>query len=236
MKTTALQITLLALFTGLIANPAFAIDQVKLTNGQVVQGTVLNDVPNRYVDIRLVGGDTKRFEHTEVASVDRDVPSRLDRDALGNQSVGFVSVLAGGAYGLESSANNSVLFDYGIKVGVISGDFGGSKVGFALSYDRFSQTFGDVTASLNDLNLQMLLMRVGNSGFYFGPNIGLAIATASLGAYSASASKFEAGAGFGYEFFASDSFSIGPDVRYEHIFTDSASNAIRFALAGNFHF
>ena len=240
MKNTALKISLIALFAGFIASPAFAIDQVKLTNGQVVQGTVLNDVPNRYVDIRLVNGDTKRFEHTEVASVDRDVPSRQDRDALGNQSTGFVSVLAGGAYGLNSSVNHNVLFDYGIKAGVISGDIGGSKVGFALSYDRFSQSYiSGITGTLNDLNLQMLLMRVGNSGFYFGPNIGLAISTISYDNFPAlngSTSKFEAGAGFGYEFFLSDGFSIGPDVRYEHIFTDTANNIMKFTLAGNFHF
>jgi hypothetical protein len=244
MKNTLIKISLLALFAGFMASPAFAIDQVKLTNGQVVEGTVLNDVMNRYVDIRLVNGDTKRFEHSEVASVDRDVPSRRDADLLGNQSRGFVSVLAGGAYQLESSQNHNVLFDYGVKVGVLSGDMGGTKMAFALSYDRFSQSvdttlLGHVTSAINDINVQLLFMRIANSGFYFGPNLGIAINTVSFGnlpSANDTATKFEAGAGFGYEFFMTDGFSIGPDVRFEHVFTDAAFNTLKFAIAANFHF
>ena len=33
---------------------AFAIDQVILKNGSIVEGKVLSDVPNRHVDIQLV--------------------------------------------------------------------------------------------------------------------------------------------------------------------------------------
>ena len=93
MKTTLL--TLLAVLAGFVASPAFAIDQVTLTNGQVVEGTVLNDVMNQFVDIRLVNGDTKRFPHNQVSSVDRDVPSRKDRDQYGNQSLAFGAVKFG---------------------------------------------------------------------------------------------------------------------------------------------
>jgi hypothetical protein len=243
MKNAALKISLIALFAGFIASPAFAIDQVKLTNGQVIEGTVLNDVTNLYVDVRLVGGETKRIPHNEVASVDRDVPSRKDRDLMGNQSTGFISLTAGGFYRTENILNNHVLFDYGIKAGVISGQIGESKLGFALSYDRASTSEGSATAAINDLNLQMLFMRVNNSGFYFGPNVGLAIITASNSVASDSTSKLEAGLGLGYEFFLSDGFSIGPDVRYEHLFigdnggsTSTAYNVLKFALAGNFHF
>ena len=224
------------LFAGFLSSQAFAIDQITLNNGQVVEGTVLSDVPNLYVDIRLVGGDTKRFQKSEVASVDRDVPSRKDKDALGNQSSGFISLLAGGAYHLDTTINNSVYFDYGIKAGILAGQLGESKFGFTLSYDRFSQTTAGITAASNDLNLQLLLMRLNNGGLYFGPNLGLNIATLSYGSASLSDSRFEIGAGFGYEFFMTDGFSIGPDVRYEHVFSSFANNVLKFALAGNFHF
>jgi hypothetical protein len=238
MKNALLSIALL--FAGFLTTPAFAIDQVTLNNGQVVEGTVLNDIPNRYVDIRLINGDTKRFQKTEVASVDRDVPSRKDRDQFGNQSRGFVSVNLGGFYGLNNgSSNNNVLFDYGAKFGVITGQLGESKLAFTLGYDRASTSVGSTTTAYNDLNLQMLLMRIGNSGFYFGPNIGLSIISFStdiLGtSFSSSTTNFEAGAGAGYEVYFSDGFSIGPDVRYEYVFGNKISE-LKFTLAGAIHF
>ena len=240
MKNAIIRISLIALFAGFLATPAFAIDQVTTNSGQVYQGTVLNDVTNLYVDIRLVGGETKRIQHSDVKSVDRDVPSNTDMNMMGNQSHAFVSLLLGGFDRLDSApagSSNSVLFDYGVKAGVISNDMGSMKLGFALSFDRVSQTVDIYTSSVNDINVQMLFMRVGTTGFYFGPNIGLAINTLSDGTTSTSDSRFEAGAGFGYEFFMTDGFSIGPDVRYEHVFVPSiAYNTLKFDLAFNLHF
>lgn len=241
MKTKVISLFILAVT--FLASPAFAIDQVKLNNGQTVEGTVLNDIPNRYVDIRLINGDTKRFEKSEVASVERDVPSRKDRDQFGNQSLGFVALNAGGYYNLDNPANNNVLFDYGVKAGFVTGASGDTKIGFALSYDRNSRSFNafgvGATTVYNDLNLQMLFMRLANSGFYFGPNVGLAIFSTSYdsGAPGYSNSNFEVGASAGYEAYLTDSFSIGPDVRYEHVFGDSPTklNALKFTLQGTIH-
>ncbi len=238
-----LAIVVAALLT--LASTALAIDQVTLTNGQVVQGKVLNDVPNRHVDIELINGNTKRFERSEVASVDRDVPNRVkDREMFGNDSSAFFSLLAGGAYQFNGGANNNVLFNYGAKIGLNTsqmGDF--ARLGFALAYDRTTQSQDNflpglnLTTTYNDLNFQVLFMRVGNSGLYFGPNIGLAIfSTSTTIGGSSSSSNFEAGAGIGYEAFLTDTFSVGPDVRYEHVFGTPSADYIKFALAGTFHF
>jgi hypothetical protein len=247
MKTFVFSFFALAFI--MAASPAFAIDQVTLTNGQVVQGTVLNDVPNLYVDIRLINGDTKRFQHSEVSSVDRDVPSRKDNEQFGNQSTAFVSVNLGGYYSLASVPDHNVLFDYGIKVGVITGQLGDSKIAFDLNFDRTSQSVdlgGGVTetAAYNDLNLEMLFMRMGNSGFYIGPNIGMAILTDSAddgagNSVSVSKTYLEVGVGLGYDAYLSDTFSIGPNFRYEHVFSGSAGNdgnVIKFAVSGSYHF
>lgn len=220
---------------------AFAIDQLTLTNGQIVQGKVLNDVPNRYVDIELLNGNTKRFERSEVTSVDRDVPNRSkDREMYGNQSNGFASVLLGGYDNLASNYNNpnKVLFDYGVKLGMTTSQMdSGGRLGFALSFDRVSQSSGSLTAAYNDLNVQMLMMRIANGGLYLGPNVGLAITSLSdSSGNSITQTDFEAGFGIGYEAYLSDSFSIGPDVRYEHIFSTFPANVIKFALAGSLHF
>ena len=249
---TILKISLFAVLAGFFASPAFAIDQVRLTNGQVVEGTVLNDMTNMYVDIRLVNGDTKRIPHSEVASVDRDVPSRKDQDIAGNTSRGFVSVNLGGYYVTDSTPDNKVLFDYGIKAGVVTGQIGDTKVGFAISWDRVSQseaflTDSTATAYDNNISLQMLFMRVANSGFYFGPSVGLDIIGGSIDIGSAdqvpgetfsvdSRTYFEAGAQIGYDVYLGDTFSVGPEVRYQHLFGDAKENLIKFTLDGAFHF
>lgn len=237
-KLQSLLFVALLSFTSL---SAFAIDQVTLTNGQVVQGKVLNDVPNRYVDLELLNGNTKRFERSEVSSVDRDVPNRSkDREMYGNQSSGFASVLLGGYSNLASSTSNSnkVLFDYGVKIGMTTSQMeSGARLGFALSFDRVSQSALGLTAAYNDLNVQMLWMRISNSGLYLGPNVGLAITSLSDSfGNGISQSDFEAGFGIGYEAFLSDNFSIGPDVRYEHIFSSGSANVIKYTLAGTLHF
>jgi hypothetical protein len=247
MMKLFLNVSVLAVLAGFFALPALAIDQVRLTNGQVVEGTVLNDMTNLYVDIRLVNGDTKRIPHSEVASVDRDVPSRKDRDVLGNQSLGFFGVNLGGFYNTDNPPGSSVLFDYGVRVGFITGQVGDTKFGFGLSFDRASssQSIEDETihTHYNDINLQMLFMRIANSGFYFGPNVGLSIVsgTDDIGGVSDAAdlitqTRLEAGAEMGYEAYLSDSFAIGPDVRYDHIFGSDYINVLKFTMGGTLHF
>ena len=92
----------------------------------------------------------------------------------------------------------------------------------------------------NDLNLQFLLMRVATTGFYIGPNVGVAIFTGSIDNSSLSVdstTRFEAGAQTGYEVFLSDGFSVGPDVRWEHIFgSQTLQNQLKFTLQLAAHF
>ncbi|NDG84216.1 MAG: hypothetical protein EBX52_04160 [Proteobacteria bacterium] len=239
----------------LVGADAFAIDQVTLTNGQVVEGTVLNEVPGRHVDIRLINGQTRRFQHSEVSGVERDVPSTSDRSVLGNESRLWGSLLLGGYLNLTSTGTSSVygsgttlLFDFGAKLGLSVANLDFAWLAFALGYDYVSDSNANSgsgmmlqpSRSYHDLNLQMLLTRVGESGFYFGPTGGIAIVPAqSPGLYystsSASTSYLELGAVGGYDFFFSKSFSAGPEVRFQHIFTSEA-NVLKFALQLGLHF
>jgi len=230
---------------GFFLQPAFAIDQVILQDGRTIEGTVLNDVPNRHVDIRLSNGRTQRFQKSEVALVERDVPSSNDRSMLGNQSKAWISILAGGYTSLTNSTSgaNSIFFDFGAKIGFNAANLDFGWFACALSYDYVSQssstTIFTATQNYHDLNAQLLLTRVGGSGFYVGPNAGIAIfsvgATGLGVGASTSTSYIEAGAQAGYDLFLSPSFSIGPDVRYEHIFTIEG-NVLKFALQAGLHF
>jgi hypothetical protein len=245
---------LLILVTGImmaVGGDAFAIDQVTLSNGQVVEGTVLNDVPGRHVDIRLINGQTRRYQRAEVSGVERDVPSTSDRSVLGNESNAWFSVLGGGYLNLQSAAStgtssgSSLLLDFGAKFGMNVSNLDFGWLAFALSYDYVADSNTTSAGyavtqsrSYHDLNLQMLLTRVGQSGFYFGPTGGIAIVPANVSIYpstSSATSYFEVGAVGGYDFFFSKSFTIGPDVRYQHIFTSDA-NVLKFALQLGLHF
>jgi hypothetical protein len=224
---------------------AFAIDQVILTNGRVVEGTVLNDVPNRYVDIRLSTGRTERFQRTEVASVERDVPSSNDRSMKGAESKGWISLLLGGHFNPTQNLGGGTTMDFmfGAKAGFHATNLDFGRLSFALSYDYVSASAAAGFISLNqdfhDLNVQVLMTRLGGSGFYLGPNIGLAMFASSAGFGGAGVSNmssyFEFGVGAGYEIFVSPSFAIGPELRYESISTVQR-DAIKFALQGGFHF
>jgi hypothetical protein len=229
----------------LFQGSAFAIDQVLLTNGRLVEGTVLNDVPNRHVDIRLSNGRTERFQKSEVARVERDVPSSNDRSMLGNESKGWASLLLGGHVNPSMNAGAGMMMDFmfGAKVGINAASLDFARLAFALSYDYTSSSaaagFVTLSQDFHDLNVQALLTRIGGSGFYAGPNIGLAMFTGAAGfggaGFSNMNSYFEFGFGAGYEIFVSQGFAIGPDLRYEEITTIQRS-ALKFGLQGSFQF
>ena len=230
---------------------AFAIDVVRLNNGQVVTGTVVDEHANTYIDILLENGEHRLIPRTEVTHVEKNVPSKEEREAFGSQSVGFISINLGASYDLSEFYNKSVLFDYGFKVGMVAGQLSYSKMVVALSYDRSSRSLdygidgGNEASSSNDLNFQFLFTRLGDSGFYFGPNVGLFIRSITLGSDpSQSQTAFEAGVGFGWDTYLSNSFSVGPDFRYEHAFTTNSNaifqnespNTMKATVSGSFHF
>jgi hypothetical protein len=248
MNTVILRISALLL---VLAQPlsAFAIDQVTLTNGQMFEGTVLNDVPNRHVDLRLINGKTKRFQRGEIAGVDRDVPSTSDRSLRGNQS-GMSFSGFGGGYANLNSTTTQVVFDMGVKAAINASNLDFAWLTFGLSYDYISNlTPGAIAGagnSMHDLNGQVLFTRIGNSGFYGGMIGGLVIT--SQGSLfgtpggSTSTTQFQIGADAGYDFFISDSFSLGPEARFEHLLPSSTtvasntdSNFVKFFLNLSYH-
>lgn len=237
MKRSVRLFVLMALIA-LFGGDAFAIDVVKLTDGQALEGTVLTDIPNRYLDIRLINGQTRRVQKSEVESVERDLPSETaDRAVLGNESRGFGSVLIGGA-SIMSSGNQNMNFNFGLKFGwnLTKMDFAWLSLG--LGYDYVSNMNANNQFLLNnfqipdhDIHFDALLTRVGQSGFYFGPSAGFAIFQNSMNSMMGNAmqSSLSFGALAGYHVSLSKTLVLGPDVRFEYI-PDRTMTLIRYGV------
>ena len=226
--------TALYLITIALSSNAFAIDQLILKNGTIIEGKILSDVPNRHVDIQLVNGGKKRFQQTEVSSVERDVPSNTDSRMSGSTSQVFAGATLGGY--LVNSTGSTISFNWGGRFGVNTaqlGDF--SKLAFALSYNRSSDsdTSLNASASISELMLQMLFRKIGNTGFYMGPEIGLLFVSASIGSASGSTNRFDIGGLAGYDYYFNDSFSMGPEVHFTSV---SEFSNFKFLLGGTVHF
>jgi hypothetical protein len=237
MKRSVRLFVLMALIA-LFGGDAFAIDVVKLTDGQVLEGTVLTDIPNRYLDIRLINGQTRRVQKSEVESVERDLPSETaDRAVLGNESRGFGSVLIGGASNM-SSGNQNMNFNFGLKFGwnLTKMDFAWLSLG--LGYDYVSTTNAVNTLFLNtlqipnhDIHFDALLTRVGQSGLYFGPSAGFAIFQNTVTNLTGNSmqSSIAFGGLAGYQVSLSKTLVLGPDVRFEYI-PDRTMTLIRYGV------
>jgi hypothetical protein len=205
-----------------ISPAAFAIDQVTLKSGEVVQGKILSEEANLHVDIETTNGSKRRFPYSEVASIDRDVPSNHDLDSLGNDSRVYFGFVAGGSFQVFSPnvGNNDVLFNYGARFGVIGnkwGDF--ARPAFGLIYTRNSISTNGFSFSTNEILGQLIFRKVSNSGFYFGPELGLAFRTAPDvdSGNSDTFDSFEAGLVGGYDYYFNSSFSFGPELHLDRI-------------------
>lgn len=218
-----------------LAPTAFAIDQVVLKNGDIVEGRILADVPNRHVDIQLINGTKKRYLQTDVASVERDVPSNLDRRMSGSDSETFFGVNLGGS--LLNLTGATIQFNWGARFGVNTaqlGDF--SKLAFSIAYNSstYSDTTGAASATISELMIQPLFRKVANTGFYFGPEIGLLFASASIsGATLGSTNRFNFGVLTGYDYYFTNSFSLGPEIHFTNV---SEFSQFKFLMGGTFHF
>lgn len=225
------------------AASSYAIDQVTLTTGELLEGKVLADVPNRHVDIQLLNGEKRRFPKSQVLTVERDVPSNKDRDMFAADRRIFFGPQAGGLVN-TGSGNNDLHFAWGAKLGFNAANLGGSLFSPAISFrhTQISATsiLGSGTNSVNLINAEFLFRRISNSGFYIGPQIGLGLQSVNVtltgfGSDSQTDTSFLAGAVIGWDFQFSDSFSIGPDVHYDHFFS-GGGNTFSFALSALFHF
>jgi hypothetical protein len=216
------------------ASPAFAIDQVILKNGDIVEGKVLSDVPNRHVDIQLINGNKKRFQQTEVSSIERDVPSNKAIDTFGSESKAFFGLNLGG-FTNQDAGDKGIKFNYGARFGVNVGQLGDfSKFSFGLGFNRSTTNNYGISSGISELMVQMLFRKVANGGFYFGPQIGLAFLSADVGGVSIySKTQLNYGVLAGYDYYFSPSFSMGPELN----FTYSDNNTIfKFLLGVTMHF
>ena len=212
---------------------SFAMDQVVLSSGEIVEGKVLSDVPNRHVDIQLINGQKRRYARDQVASVERDVPSNRDSDMMGVNRRIFFAPMAGLILNIDNGLSE---FGFGAKFGVNTGNLGEATFAPALSYRMLSSSSGTASGSLHLIDTQFLFKRLASSGFYLGPQAGLIVISGTNGTYSATGAVFSVGADLGYEIQLSDSFSIGPDFNFNHIFAGAGANLISSMLAGTFHF
>lgn len=139
---------------------AFAIDQIHLKNGQVIEGKILSDVPNRHVDIQLINGSKKRYQQSDVASVERDVPSNSDNQLSGATSEIYLGAQLGMLMSLETvtAGTKTTFFTWGARGGINVaqlGDF--SKLAIGLSFTHTERTSGTATAADNQILAQLLL-------------------------------------------------------------------------------
>ncbi len=151
----------------------------------------------------------------------------------------------GVAIDLDSDIAQQAFFSYGVKAGM---DFSREMnfFGLSVSYIHASQSVNlsdssgatiNADASYNLLAAQPQLRKIGGTGLYCGPQIGMLFSTVSGTAVfgtptrtvyvDQSATQFVLGAGLGYEISIGDQFSLLPDVSYVHAFGN------RYANGGN---
>jgi len=243
MKTKNIYALVFAAIT-VFASNAFAIDQVVLKSGDVIEGKVLSEVPNLHVDIQLLNGNKKRYQMADVASVERDVPSNADTHMNGSTSEAYVGAQLGMLTSLDGGSGTNTLFIWGARGGVNVaqlGDFAKFAVGLSFTHYEQSATSGSttLTAANNEILAQLLFRKVGDTGFYFGPEIGLSLVSLSISgttAASGSTSVFTFGLDTGYDYYFSPGFSMGPDLRYERASSSGASlNTLDIMLTGTIH-
>jgi hypothetical protein len=217
---------------------AYAIDQVILKNGDVIEGKILSDVPNRHVDIQLINGNKKRYSQTDVASLERDVPSNADRRMSGNESEFYLAPQLGANFSLETGGTTD--FIWGARAGVNAtqlGDFSKLAIGLTFLHSQSSTTISTttLTAATNQVLVQMLFRKVGNTGFFFGPELGLSFLslTATGSTVSVTGSAFTFGLDVGYDYYVSDGFSFGPDVHWTNVTATTLTASTGGTLAIN---
>jgi hypothetical protein len=231
----------LCIGAGLFTSSAFALDQVKLSDGQAVQGQIVNETDS-FVDIRLNNHLAKRIPKSSVASIERDISTKDPNEPPGPPRL-FVSLSAGGLLLTGHTDADRVLFDYGGRVGLIAGQIGNFKLAIDLNYDRASITTtiadGVYHASgFSDYNLQLLLAPLSMSGFYFGPNAGVLFRSDTIDDVDTGSGgkNFELGGSLGYAIPINDLFSIGPDLRYDHDFGPTYLNLLKFTVVATVRF
>lgn len=225
----------LKLFAGVITSffglmlflpQAHALDQVVLKSGEIIQGKVLSDVPNRHVDFQYTNGTLRRIPKTEIADVERDIPSvGEDRSLRGSTSEGFWGASMGimlGLDGIKNDVNYTASTKIGINVSQL-GNFAKLAPGITLGY----------TSSLIELLATLGLRKISNTGLYFTPQFGVGFVSGS----SVTSTQFAGGVVLGYEYFLNDHFSVGPDLTYFRLFNPTAGfNSMKFTISLTNHF
>jgi len=228
MKLHKLCIALIVSFLSL-SNDAFAIDQIILKSGAVVEGKILNEEPNLHVDIELTNGTRKRYEESEIQSVERDVPSNKDSQMTGNSSIAYIGGQLGLGMNIVGATTTSVAtttnaFTWGFRGGVNVaqlGDFAKFALGISYTNTTYNPTLSATVSSINTLvdnqiMAQILFRKIGGSGFYIGPELGAEIITNTVLGIAYNGTVFSFGGDMGYDLYLSQNISLGPDIRFDY--------------------
>lgn len=204
---------------------ALALDQVVLNSGEILQGKVLLDVPNRHVDIQFPNGTMRRIPKKDVAEVERDIPAGNNERAFrGSTSEAFWGVWMGVVLELDDDQKDA-FYTASTRIGFNAaqlGNFAKFAPGLRLGY----------TSGFVELMANLGLRKISNTGVYFTPEFGVGFIS-GVG----SSTQFAGGAVLGYEYFVSDNFSIGPDISYLRIFHPTqGTNSARFTISLTNHF
>ena len=242
----------------ILSSNAFAIDQVILKSGAVVEGKILSEEPNLHVDIELVNGIRKRYEQSEISRVERDVPSNSDSHMNGNTSEAYIGGQLGMLMGLDPvvvPGTTNSFFTWGARAGVNiaqMSDFAKLALGLSYTYTSLTAVSGLITSTKieNQLLAQLLFRKVADTGFYFGGEFGLDFLsfTPSGSITSLTSTPLVFGANIGYDYFFSSGFSMGPEVRYDYVaaptyslngsptaLSQPASNNLKILLTATIH-
>ncbi len=255
-----LKLCTLALCLLPILPSAYALDQVILKSGEVIDGKIQSDNP-LHVDIQFLNGTKVRYQRDQIQSTEYDTPSNSsdEQKSYGTQAKVWLAGELGGLFPLNNTAGvgMTLRFNYGGRLGLNIAQVN-NFAKFAMAFDFTHSDYTDVNTpgyatTMNEMMLEFLFTKVGGSGFYFGPEIGFAhrstptlqttvdgtTGTVVTTTVITSNNPFDFGLNFGYELFLDDFFSLGPSLHLTHISgtaDDTGQTLAKFLLVGTIHF
>jgi hypothetical protein len=223
------KITLLMAFVTLFSNLAFAVDHVTLTDGKVLDGQVLTEVPDQYVDFQLTNGEKYRIPHERISKIDRDgavstqatqaTPTPSSPSASLSSNDGFIYIGALGGVSMNTTLSKSIAPSFGARVGINLISLGVAKIAIGAEYlytSDSSSYYGGGSLVTNEILGQILVRRLAGTGLYVGGEGGGSSSTQNYSAALVglpSVSSGEVGGVIGYEFALSSSFDLGIELK-----------------------
>lgn len=158
------------------------------------------------------------FFLVSTANAQSNTPSPTERSGSTNygstEKIAYFDGLAG--YGTGSNSFNG--FTWGATVGSKLTENFGWDVYFSSTQEEFLPgTSTTVMPLVADFNF---FVPAAGTSLYIGPRAGVGFVKTEVGSASTTNTEFAAGAQVGSDFFLADSFSLGLNVNWTHVFAD----------------